>query len=80
MADLVDETVRGIRAPLMELTPVVAGYERLQAAYASLDGPRSHSNGRTAARGSAQSKQRSGASRDRPSSGPRPSARRAKRG
>jgi hypothetical protein len=38
MSDLVEETVRGIRARLKELAPVVAEYERLQAAYAALDG------------------------------------------
>ena len=38
MSDLVEETVRGIRARLKELAPVVGEYERLQAAYAALDG------------------------------------------
>jgi hypothetical protein len=38
VADLVEETVRGIRARLEELAPVVAEYERLQAAYEALDG------------------------------------------
>lgn len=37
MGDLVQETVRGIRARLKELAPVVAEYERLQAAYAALE-------------------------------------------
>jgi hypothetical protein len=37
MPDLIEETVRGIRARLKELAPVVAEYERLQAAYAALD-------------------------------------------
>jgi hypothetical protein len=32
MADLVDETVRGIRARLKQLAPAMAEYERLQAA------------------------------------------------
>jgi hypothetical protein len=39
MADLVQETVQGIRARMSELAPVVAEYERLQAAYAALAGP-----------------------------------------
>jgi len=38
MTDLVDETLRGIRARLQELAPAVAEYERLEAAYAALDG------------------------------------------
>jgi hypothetical protein len=38
MADLVEETVQGIRARLHELAPGVAEYERLQAAYAALEG------------------------------------------
>lgn len=46
MADLVEETVRQIRARLKELAPVVAEYERLEAAYAALDG-----GGRQGARG-----------------------------
>jgi hypothetical protein len=37
MGDLVQETVRGIRARLRELAPVIAEYERLEAAYAALD-------------------------------------------
>ena len=38
MADLVEKTVQGIRARLHELAPGVAEYERLQAAYAALEG------------------------------------------
>jgi hypothetical protein len=38
MADLVEETARGIRARLKELAPLVAEYERLEAAYAALEG------------------------------------------
>ena len=38
MGDLVDETLRGIRERLKELAPAVAEYERLEAAYAALDG------------------------------------------
>jgi hypothetical protein len=38
MDDLVEETERGIRARLRELAPVVAEFERLEAAYAALDG------------------------------------------
>jgi hypothetical protein len=39
MADLVDETVRQIRARLKELAPLVTEYERLEAAHAALNGP-----------------------------------------
>ena len=38
MADLVEETVQGDSPRLRELAPVVAEYERLQAAYAALEG------------------------------------------
>ena len=38
MGDLVEETVRGIRARLKELGPAMAEYERLLAAYEALDG------------------------------------------
>jgi hypothetical protein len=39
MADLVEDTVQAIRARMSELAPVVAEYERLQAASAALEGP-----------------------------------------
>jgi hypothetical protein len=45
MSDLVEETLQGIRARLRELAPMVAEYERLEAAYAALDGPRTSSAG-----------------------------------
>ena len=38
MADLVDETLRAVRARLRELAPMVAEYKRLESAYAALDG------------------------------------------
>ena len=71
MADLVDEMVQGIRARLNELAPAVAEYERLQAAYAALEGPGATgaSGGRTASAG-----------RGRGRSGSRPSRPRAPRG
>ena len=49
MADLVEE-VQGIRARLHELAPVVAEYERLQAAYAALEGSGADSGGGRPAR------------------------------
>jgi hypothetical protein len=45
MADLVEATVREIRARLKELAPVVSEYERLEAAYAALDGAGDESGG-----------------------------------
>jgi hypothetical protein len=39
MRDLIEETLQGIRARMSELAPVVAEYERLQAAYAALESP-----------------------------------------
>jgi hypothetical protein len=80
MADLVDETVHGIRARLKELAPVVAEYERLDAAYAALDGPGSGLDQRAVGRRSAQTPRRSGARGGRAASASRPTAPRAKRG
>jgi hypothetical protein len=45
MADLLEQTLRGIRARLKELAPFVAEYERLEAAYAALDGAGSQGAG-----------------------------------
>jgi hypothetical protein len=80
MADLVDETVRGIRARLRELAPAVAEYERLQAAYAALDGSGSSVGERAEVRGRARHPRRGGARGGRPASASRGSAPRAKRG
>ena len=38
MADLAEETLRQLRGRLKQLAPAVSEYERLQAAYAALDG------------------------------------------
>ena len=73
MSDLVEETLQGIRARLKELAPMVAEYERLEAAYAALDGPGGSSAG-TRSRRSAGTRR----PRGRPAS-QRPRAR-AKRG
>ena len=54
MADLVEETVLAIRARMSELAPVVAEYERLQAAYAALEGPGAESADRLSARAGAR--------------------------
>jgi hypothetical protein len=79
MADLVEETVRGIRARLRELAPVVAEYERLEAAYAALDGERRAGEGGRAGVGTAG--RRSGRARSGPGrSSSRRSRARAKRG
>jgi len=81
MADLLEETVRGIRARLRELAPAVAEYERLQAAYAALEGAgRQDSGDRRPAGAGTRGQQRRGAreNRSRPVSGR--SSTRAKRG
>lgn len=77
MADLVEETVRGIRARLSELAPLVAEYERLQAAYAALGG---HGAGSGDGLSASVGGQGTGAGRARGRSGSRPSRRRAPRG
>jgi hypothetical protein len=78
MGDLVEETVRGIRARLKELAPAVAEYDRLEAAYAALDGAStaaaSDRPAGTVGRG------RTGAGRARPPAAARRSGPRAKRG
>ena len=65
MADLVDETVRAIRARMSELAPVVAEYERLQAASAALEGPGADSADRRSARAGARGGQDTSARRGR---------------
>ena len=79
MGDLVEEMMQGIRARLTELAPVKAEYERLQAAYAALDGPDVElGNRRSSAR--TQARRRGGADRERARSASRRSGPRAKRG
>jgi hypothetical protein len=78
MADLLEETVRGIRARLEELAPVVAEYERLQAAYDALDGAGGRLDERPAAGDAASGRRRGGARRGGTAS--RRAAPRAKRG
>jgi hypothetical protein len=80
MADLVEETVRGIRARLRELAPVIAEYERLQAAYAALDGPSREGGDRRSGTAGTRARQPTGGGRERAGSGSRRSGRRAKRG
>ena len=74
MGDLVDETVQGIRALLTELAPVVAQYERLQAAYAVLEGRGADSGNRQTARAGARRERDTRAGRGRGPSGSRPRA------
>jgi hypothetical protein len=78
MGDLVDETVRGIRAR-KELAPAVAEYERLRAAYEALDGGRVETGEGRLSRAGMRG-QRSGARGGRAGSSSRPSGRRAGRG
>jgi hypothetical protein len=84
MADLVEETVREIRARLKELAPAVSEYERLQAAYAALDGAGDESGGgrRSAGAGTAPRarRRRPGVSGERSRPASRRSGARAKRG
>jgi hypothetical protein len=72
MGDLVEETVRGIRARLKELAPAMAEYERLQAAYEALDSGGVQSGERRSAG--------AGGGRGRARSASRRSGPRAKRG
>ena len=80
MADLVDETVRAIRARMSELAPVVAEYERLQAASAALEGPGADSADRRSARAGARGGQDTSARRGRGRSASQPSRLRKPRG
>ena len=80
MADLVEETVRGIRARMSELAPVVAAYERLQAAYAALEGPGADSADQPSARTGARGGRDATARRGRGRSVSRPARPRAPRG
>jgi hypothetical protein len=77
MGDLVDETVRGIRARLKQLAPAVAEYERLEAAYAALGAASSDSGDRPAG---SSGERRAGVRRGRPRAASRLSGPRAKRG
>jgi hypothetical protein len=64
MADLIEETARGIRARLKELAPLVAEYERLEAAYAALDGAgRQAPDDARRSRGGSQPRRRAGRAR-----------------
>ena len=80
MADLVEETVRGIRARMSELAPMVAEYERLQAASAALEGPGADSADERSKRAGARGGRDVGAGRERGRSASRPSRPRAPRG
>jgi hypothetical protein len=77
MADLVEETVQGIRARLRELAPVVAEYERLEAAYAALEGRGAESGDGRSARAGARRGRAMGVGRGRERSGSRLSRPRA---
>jgi hypothetical protein len=79
MGDLVDDTLRGIRARLQELAPAVAEYERLQAAQAALDGPAGARGQRAAGAGRAGRRERRDRG-ERAVSTSRRSGARAKRG
>ena len=79
MGDLVEETVRGIRARLKELRPAMAEYERLQAAYEALDGGGVEPEAQRSA-GAATRARRSGPGRKRKRAGSQRSGPRAKRG
>ena len=80
MADLVDQTVQGIRARMSELAPAVVEYERLQAAYAALEGRGAGSVDRPSARARARGGQDGSRGRARARSASRPSRPRAPRG
>jgi hypothetical protein len=80
MADLVEETVQGIRARMSELAPAVGEYERLQAAYAALEGPGAESADQLSARAGGRGRRDASAARGRGRSVSRPSRPRAPRG
>ena len=80
MADLVDETVQGIRARMSELAPVVAEYERLQAAYAALAGAGAGSGDGRSARADARGGREKGTGPVRRRAASRSSRPRAPRG
>jgi hypothetical protein len=79
MGDLVEETVRGIRARLKELAPAKAEYERLAAAYEALGGDGVEAGARRSTGGDKRGR-RSGARPERARSTSRRSAPRANRG
>ena len=80
MADLVEDTVLAIRARMSELAPVVAEYERLQAASAALAGPGAESADPLSARAGGRGGRDTGARRGRGRSASRRSRPRAPRG
>jgi hypothetical protein len=73
-------TVQGIRARLSELAPVVAEYERLQAAYTALEGSSADSADRLSAGAGTRDGRGASARRVRGRSASRPSRPRAPRG
>ena len=80
MADLVEETVLAIRARMSELAPVVAEYERLQAASAALERPGAESADQLSARANPRDGRDTSAGRGQGRSASRPSRPRAPRG
>jgi hypothetical protein len=81
MGDLVEETLRGVRARLGELAPIVAEYERLEAAYEALDGSGGRGAGEGRLSGASTTGRRSGrARRERGRPASRGSGPRAMRG
>jgi hypothetical protein len=80
MADLVEETVRGIRARLKELAPAVSEYERLQAAHAALGASGAESVRAPRPAGAGTRGRPAAAGRGRAGVGSRRPATRAKRG
>ena len=79
MADLAEETLRQLRGRLKQLAPAVSEYERLQAAYAALDGAGGHGADERRSAGAATTR-RPRRSAGRARSGPARSGVRAKRG
>jgi hypothetical protein len=66
MADLVDQTLEAVRARLRELAPMVSEYQRLESAYAALDGAGGAGAGRGGAAGTATRVRRSRGTRREP--------------
>ena len=80
MADLIEETVQAVRSRMSELEPVVAEYERLQAASAALEGHGEESADQQSARAGAQGARDTSAQRGRGRAASRRSRPRAPRG
>ena len=80
MADLVEEAVLAIRARMSDIAPVLAEYERLQAAYAALEGRGVDSADQRSARAAARSGREGSPGRSRGRSASRQSRPRAPRG